>query len=61
MKINKTKTKDAIFNPLRSIDIQPKIILDENEQSENEVVDEVKLLGQIITTDMMTTKSTRNM
>ena len=61
MKINKTKTKAAIFNPLRSIDIQPKIILDENEQSENEVVDEVKLLGQIITTDMTTTKTTRNM
>ena len=60
MKINKTKTKAAIFNPLRSIDIQPKIILDENEQSEIEVVGEVKLLGQIITTDMMTTKNTRN-
>ena len=60
MKINKTKTKAAIFNPLRSIDIQPKIILDENEQSEIEVVGEVKLLGQIITTDMKTTKNTRN-
>ena len=60
MRINKIKTKAAIFNPLRSIDIHPNITLD-NDDEPLEVVDEVKLLGQIITTDLKTMRNTRNM
>ena len=58
MQINQTKTKVAIFNPLSKVDILPQISLD----WENciEVVDEYKLLGQIISTDMKTLKNTKN-
>ena len=58
MQINQTKTKVAIFNPLSKIDIMPKISFD----GENliEVVEEYKLLGQIISTDMKTLRNTKN-
>ena len=60
MLISESKTKAAIFNTLHSVDIQPNITLGNIEQP-IEVVDEIKLLGQIITTDMKTIKNTRNM
>ena len=59
MVINKLKTKAAIFNPLRSVDVLPEVSLD-NGQSQLEVVEEIKLLGQILTTDMRTNKNTNN-
>ena len=59
MVINKLKTKAAIFNPLRSVDVLPEVSLD-NGQSQLEVVEEIKLLGQILTTDLRTNKNTNN-
>ena len=58
MTINQLKTKVAIFNPLNKIDVMPKITFDG--QNFLEVVEEYKLLGQIISTDMKTLKNTKN-
>ena len=59
MVINQEKTKVAIFNPLKKIDIMPEICLEQG--SENiEVVEQFKLLGQIISTDMKTLPNTLN-
>ena len=59
MKYNQKKTKVAIFNPLRSYDVMPEIKL--TPDSENiEVVEEYKLLGQVIRTDMRTISNTEN-
>ena len=58
MKINQLKTKVAIFNPLNKIDVMPKISFDG--QNDIVVVEEYKLLGQILTTDMKTLKNTQN-
>ena len=57
MQISESKTKVAIFNTLHSVDIQPNITLGNNER-QIKVVDEIKFLGQIITTDMKTIKNT---
>ena len=58
MRINPTKTKVAIFNPLHKVDIMPQITFDG--QNNIEVVEEYKLLGQIFSTDMKTIKNTKN-
>ena len=49
MLINFNKTKAMIFNPCTSIDYQPELFLDNHEI---EVVEEMRLLGVIITSDM---------
>lgn len=58
MKINKEKTKVAIFNPLKTVDIMPQISLN-GDQEYIEVVEKYKLLGQILTTDMKTMSNTQ--
>ena len=59
MKINQKKTKVALFNPHRNFDFMPEIKL--SQDSENiEVVEQYKLLGQIIRTDMKTISNTEN-
>ena len=58
MKINYKKTKVMIFNPCTSIDFMPEISLENNEL---EVVDEVRLLGLIIRSDLKWTSNTENM
>lgn len=59
MVINQEKTKVAIFNPLKNIDIMPEICLQQGSQN-IEVVEQFKLLGQIISTDMKTIHNTLN-
>ena len=59
MKINQIKTKVAIFNPLKCVDIMPEISLTDNSEC-IEVVEEYKLLGQIIRSDMKTISNTDN-
>ena len=49
MKINFKKTKTIVFNPCTSIDFLPEFALDNNEI---EVVDELRLLGLIIRSDL---------
>ena len=58
MRINPLKTKVAIFNPLHKVDIMPQITFDG--ENNIEVVEEYKLLGQIVSTDMKTIKNTNN-
>ena len=49
MKINYKKSKAIIFNPCTSIDFSPEISI---EQNDLEVVEEVRLLGLMITSDL---------
>ena len=49
MKLNFKKTKLITFNPCRTKDFMPEISLDGNEI---EVVDEIRLLGIILRSDM---------
>ena len=58
MKINYNKTKVITFNPCTSIDFMPEIKFDNKEL---ELVDEVKLLGLTIRSDMKWTSNTQNM
>ena len=58
MKINYKKTKTMIFNPCTSIDFSPEITLENNDL---EVVDEIRLLGIIIRSDLRTVTNTENM
>ena len=58
MKINHKKTKLIVFNPCRKIDFMPDISLAGHEI---EVVDEIRLLGIIIRSDMKWTSNTQNM
>ena len=57
MKIKERKTKIAVFNPHRNYDFLPKISLLEGEDP-IEVVEQYKLLGQIIRTDLKTISNT---
>ena len=57
MLINKEKTKVSLFNPLKNVDILPEISLDQGE-SYVDVVEQHKLLGHIISTDMKTISNT---
>ena len=50
MKINKTKTKVMIFNTSTSVDIQPKLSIINKDSLE--VVEEIKLLGIILQTNL---------
>ena len=58
MVINESKTKIMLFNPARKIDILPKIEL--NEVNSIEVVDETKLLGLIVRSDLKWQRTTDN-
>ena len=58
MIINQKKTKVAIFNTQKNIDILPEISF--NGIDNIEVVDQHRLLGQILTTDLKTMANTLN-
>ena len=58
MKINQKKTKLIVFNPCRSLDFMPNMCLDGQEL---EVVEEIKLLGLIVRSDMKWISNTKNM
>ena len=58
MMINFKKTKVIVFNPCTSIDFSPEFSLDGNDL---EVVDEVRLLGLILRSDMKWTSNTKNL
>ena len=58
MKLNYDKTKLIIFNPCRTKDFMPEIALDGHEI---EVVDEIRLLGIILRSDMKWVSNTLNM
>ena len=57
MKINYKKTKVMIFNPCTKTDFMPELILDDHEL---EVVDEIRLLGVIIRSDLKWIANTAN-
>ena len=59
MVINETKTKVMIFNQATSIDVHPIVKLDQNKIIE--VVDEMKLLGVMIRSDMKWHSNTKNL
>ena len=59
MVINETKTKVMIFNQATSIDVHPIVKLDQNKIIE--VVDEMKLLGVMIRSDMKWQSNTKNL
>ena len=58
MKINYKKTKLMIFNPCKKIDFRPEISLG---GQEIEVVNEIRLLGLTIRSDMRWCSNTKNM
>ena len=58
MRINYNKTKVITFNPCTSIDFMPGITFENNEL---ELVNEIKLLGLTIKSDMKWTSNTHNM
>ena len=58
MRLNQKKTKLIVFNPFRSLDLMPNICLDEQEL---ELVEEIKLLGLTIRSDMKWVSNTENM
>ena len=58
LKLNYKKTKLMVFNPCTSKDFMPKIVLDNQEL---EVVEETKLLGLSIRSDMKWVTNTQNM
>ena len=58
MKLNYKKTKLIVFNPCKSIDFMPEVSL----SGQNiEVVEEIRLLGLIIRSDMRWCSNTKNM
>ena len=59
MKINVTKTKVMIFNQATSVDIQPIVKIDQ--ENIIEVVEQMKLLGIIVRSDMKWCSNTKNM
>ena len=58
MKINHRKTKVVVFNPCKNVDFTPELKLGSNEI---EVVEEIKLLGLTIRSDLKWTNNTKNM
>ena len=58
MLINQKKTKVMLFNSLRSYDFTPKSTIHKDTDDFIEVVEEQKLLGQIIRSDMKTISNT---
>ena len=59
MKINETKTKIMIFNQATSIDVLPRVYM--TPEKTLEVVEEMKLLGIMIRSDMKWSSNTRNL
>ena len=59
MKINETKTKVMLVNTSTSVDIQPKLSI--NNQNDLEAVKEIKLLGIISQTNLKWTSNTSNL
>ena len=57
MKINYKKTKVIIFNPCINTDFMPEILMEDHEL---EVVDEIRLLGLIIRSDLKWISNTAN-
>ena len=57
MKINYKKTKVILFNPCTLTDFMPEVVIDDNEL---EVVDEIRLLGLIIRSDLKWISNTAN-
>jgi hypothetical protein len=58
MKLNPIKTKVMIFNQLRNHDVLP--LLSADEGNDLEVVEQHKILGQIVRSDMRTISNTEN-
>jgi hypothetical protein len=58
MKLNPIKTKAMIFNPLRNHDVLPLLTAEQGEHLE--VVEEHKILGQIVRSDLQTISNTAN-
>ena len=58
MKINFKNAKAMIFNPCTSIDFQPELVVDGHEI---EVVEEMRVLGVIVTSDMKWAANTHHM
>ena len=58
MKINQKKTKAMIFNPCSSLDFTPEITLGTHQL---EVVDQTKLLGVTVTSDLKWSTNTQNL
>ena len=58
MKINFKKTKVMVFNPCTSIDFMPELSLDDHDL---EVVEELRLLGIIVRSDMKWSSNMENM
>jgi hypothetical protein len=56
MQINTRKTKLMLFNPSRTVDIQPEMIID---NEEIEMLEEMKLLGVVITSDLKWRSNTK--
>ena len=54
MKLNLTKTKVILFNPCKKIDFSPNIQI---EKKEIESVDEIKVLGVIVSKDLKWSKN----
>ena len=49
MKINHQKSKVMVFNPCKSLDFRPKMILEKNQL---EVVEKLKVLGVVLQSDL---------
>ena len=58
MKINKEKTKVMVFNPCKAWDFMPDLTLDNQEL---EMVDEMRLLGVVVRSDMKWSSNTDQM
>ena len=58
MQVNKKKTKVMVFNPCIAWDFMPELALDNQEL---EMVEEMRLLGMIIKSDMKWTSNTEHM
>ena len=52
MKINQKKTKVILFNNSRKYDFSPKLSFDENDDDVLEVVEELRLLGVVVTSNL---------
>ena len=58
MKLNLNKTKLILFNPSTTIDFQPEFLI---EDQQLELVEEIRLLGLIVRSDLKWISNTKNM
>ena len=58
MVINESKTKIMLFNEARSVDILPKVMV--NDQNSIEVVEKMKLIGLMVNSDLTWHKNTQH-